>query len=481
MVIHCNAATFRKWKCYTALQCVISLRVDSEACFALIYWPEEDCVSIAKTRDIKDFSSTLGDGDPVLVKIGRQTFSGILKMKGTITEVRKTEEEYLKSLKEECPAKGPCANRDSLHPLAQDKAPSRKRQQSKDSLRADISEIVTKKRKAVIENKKYERGGIIVVDGHEEVNNDDDGNNIEAKDTLDLDGAMQKAHQGEGVNDKAQEEQVVGKGVEEELFSPLTLEDDETFSKPLTPEEEEELFKLWSTKQHDSLYDPSSQIDFEPWSQVDADFMFDHDQNQKDPLVTRLQCLEDTIDTLSKKYSSLQQRVAILEAGNNLAGFAMVDSLQATQHATAVQNTPTCTTPLSPQPGESDNMQEQSISDSSSNAQWEESLVSIDTVLQKYPKLCNQRNVSRLAVKLARESTFGLKVMRESTPLGTAKLKKLPESQLNTIKNTIRTFFPPSENAVAEFELTWKACIESIGQACKHERRKLLAEKSSLD
>ena len=193
---------------------------------------------------------------------------------------------------------------------------------------------MTKKQKAVIENKKYERGGIIVVDGHEAVTNnddgnnieakdtsdldgtmqkahqgerheavtnDDDGNNIEAKDTLDLDGAMQKAHQGEGVNDKAQEEQVVGKGLEEELFRPLTMEDDETFSKPLTQEEEEELYKLWSTKQHDSLYDPLSQIDLESWSQVDADFMLDHDQNQKDPLLTRLQRLKDTIDTLSKK------------------------------------------------------------------------------------------------------------------------------------------------------------------------------------
>ena len=71
----------------------------------------------------------------------------------------------------------------------------------------------------------------------------------------------------------------------------------------------------------------------------------------------------------------------------------MVDSLQATQHATAVQNTPTCTTLLSPQLGESDNMPVQSISDSSSNALWEESLVSIDTVLQKYPKLYNQSRV----------------------------------------------------------------------------------------
>ena len=104
-----------------------------------------------------------------------------------------------------------------------------------------------------------------MVDGHEAVNSDDDGNNIEVKDTLDLDGTMQKAHQGKGVNDKAQEEQVVGKGLEEESFRPLTLEEDKTFCKPLIPKEEEELYKFLSTKHHHALYGPSSHIDFEPW------------------------------------------------------------------------------------------------------------------------------------------------------------------------------------------------------------------------
>lgn len=99
----------------------------------------------------------------------------------------------------------------------------------------------------------------------------------------------------------------------------------------------------------------------------------------------------------------------------------------------------------------------------------EENLVSMDQVLAKYPKLCNKRSVTRLAVKLAKESVFGLQIMEESTPLGTQTLKKLQEDKLLKIKDTTRTFFPPSENP-AEFEMTWKACIESISQAYKHER-----------
>jgi hypothetical protein len=63
------------------------LHVGSEAPFALIYWPDEERVSIVKTQDIHDYSSVLGDGDTVLVKFGGQTFSGILKEKGIIPEV----------------------------------------------------------------------------------------------------------------------------------------------------------------------------------------------------------------------------------------------------------------------------------------------------------------------------------------------------------------------------------------------------------
>jgi hypothetical protein len=74
--------------------------VDSNR-FCLIFWPEEDSVSIVKERDIVAPFNNRAD-EMVDVKIGRQQFSGILK-KGvaTLAEIREAEEEHLRRSKSE--------------------------------------------------------------------------------------------------------------------------------------------------------------------------------------------------------------------------------------------------------------------------------------------------------------------------------------------------------------------------------------------
>ena len=494
------------------------LHVGSEAPFALIYWPDEERVSIVKTQDIHDYSSVLGDGDTVLVKFGGQTFSGILKVKGTIPQVRKAEADYLRSsdLKEKCPATQPCALDDcksSAHTLTGDRAPSRKRSRKLTKKASDSvpPELAAKKRKT---SEKCQRGTIIVVDQHEKVKASEEMvmHDIDDKAQEEKLEALQQTNDGKGEEDEEvlyppvtlveeeswckpgmvtsdedsealykqwtpQEEEVLYNNLftaedQETLYPLATMAEEGVLNKPLTQEEEEALYNLWSTDVEDPLH--------EPWQQAVPSAPSGNQEDQE----RKLQQLEDMVQTLANKCADLLQRIEVLEAANGLAGFAM-DPWQGTQNPpptvseTHCQDIPSIAfsdpddTP--PEPG----TPIQPTSAPAANS--EEALTSIDAVLQKYPKLCNQRNVSRLAVKLARESTFGLQVMCESTPHGTLTLKKLPANKLNKIKTTIRTFFPPSDNAVAEFELTWKACVESIAQACKHERRKLnqLTKKTS--
>jgi hypothetical protein len=73
---------------------------DSVAEYALVYWPEEDSVSIVKTKDILHYSNSLSGGDTVQVKVGRRPFRRTLKVTGTIRQIRQAEEEYLSSARE---------------------------------------------------------------------------------------------------------------------------------------------------------------------------------------------------------------------------------------------------------------------------------------------------------------------------------------------------------------------------------------------
>ena len=91
-----------------------------------------------------------------------------------------------------------------------------------------------------------------------------------------------------------------------------------------------------------------------------------------------------------------------------------------------------------------------------------------DEVTAKYPKLLVKGKLSRLAVRLAQESFFGKDVMRCCTVKGNGDYHALPAGELVKLKNfMISLCVPRYFTSNASFEITWKTCIESIGQSCK--------------
>lgn len=91
-----------------------------------------------------------------------------------------------------------------------------------------------------------------------------------------------------------------------------------------------------------------------------------------------------------------------------------------------------------------------------------------DEVTAKYPNLLIKGKLSRLAVRLAQESFFGRDVMKCCTVKGNGDYHALPAKELVDLKkfmiNLCVSRYFTSNTA---FEITWKACIESIGQSCK--------------
>lgn len=78
--------------------------------------------------------------------------------------------------------------------------------------------------------------------------------------------------------------------------------------------------------------------------------------------------------------------------------------------------------------------------------------------------------MSRLAVKLARESFFGKDIMGSCTPHGKSNQDSLPRTKLLDLKRYLIRLFPTLNSA--DFEGYWKTCLTSIGQACKAIRNK---------
>ena len=87
-----------------------------------------------------------------------------------------------------------------------------------------------------------------------------------------------------------------------------------------------------------------------------------------------------------------------------------------------------------------------------------------DLVVEKYIGLKTPAMMSRLAVKLARESFFGEEVMEQCTS------QVLPKTELCNLKLYLVQLFPSLSKP--EFEGYWKTCVTSIGQACKGIRTK---------
>ena len=98
-----------------------------------------------------------------------------------------------------------------------------------------------------------------------------------------------------------------------------------------------------------------------------------------------------------------------------------------------------------------------------------ELLGSSKVTLSKYTKLKNMTKVGQLAIKLAKETYFGEDVMSRCTVIGYGKYPALPETELNSMKQTLFNLFSSQSNPI-EFEVVWKDAVEAVGQACKRLR-----------
>ena len=104
-------------------------------------------------------------------------------------------------------------------------------------------------------------------------------------------------------------------------------------------------------------------------------------------------------------------------------------------------------------------------------------LLPVDAVIRKNPKLLCESKLPTLAQKLAKEAYFSEAVMVQCTVAGERDLPGLPEHELNQLKRKLLSLFPQYWWSPYEFEAQWKHAEELIGQACKRLRtnsRKLL-------
>ena len=87
---------------------------------------------------------------------------------------------------------------------------------------------------------------------------------------------------------------------------------------------------------------------------------------------------------------------------------------------------------------------------------------------------CKISKLSELAVKLARESFFGEKVMSESTVYGARGYKKLPPLKVQNLKNTIFLLCPHYAYQPHLFEPIWNHCCDAIIHASSRLQKKYM-------
>ena len=377
-----------------------------------------------KTKDIIGYSNALSKGSSVQVRSGRQIFSGLLKARGAIEEIRHAEEEFIRGTRDS--TRQPLSDCTNLAQLDKDMGISRKRQYVEED-RVKVQKPARKKKRNT-SDKKFQRGAIIIVDPGQE-DNDCSNDEIEKDDKM-PNNAKEGATLDENVtanegatldeNVTANEGAILDENVTAKEGAILdenvtanegaTLDENATVEDVVRPDENvvEEL--------------PNEEAGDEPWSHADyIELRTKYKEQDK-----RIRHLEATVELLSEKHTDLLKQVQLLQASRELASFAVVnfctpstpltafvmpqDTFTSTSYITTCteKDTATCTQ-IPPTP----------VADIA-----EENLVSMDQVLAKYPKLCNKKSVTRLAVKLAKESVLGLQIMKESTPLGTQTLRK---------------------------------------------------------
>ena len=96
-------------------------------------------------------------------------------------------------------------------------------------------------------------------------------------------------------------------------------------------------------------------------------------------------------------------------------------------------------------------------------------LISADAARLKYDRYVCKEKLSRFAVKLAKEVYFGPDVMAACTMQGTKIYHRIPEKELDELKEFIyRQAVPAIYKSRLDFEAGWKDCWYAIGQSCKN-------------
>lgn len=99
-------------------------------------------------------------------------------------------------------------------------------------------------------------------------------------------------------------------------------------------------------------------------------------------------------------------------------------------------------------------------------------LVTPKEVVEKYPKLMVLSKIPTLAVCLSKEAYFGKDIMALCTVRGTGQYHALPSDELWKLNTfLLQLCHPRIIGTHTEFENSWKACVEAVGQACKALRR----------
>ena len=91
-----------------------------------------------------------------------------------------------------------------------------------------------------------------------------------------------------------------------------------------------------------------------------------------------------------------------------------------------------------------------------------------DEVFAKYSKYVTKDLIGRVATKLARNTYFGQEVLAGSTVSGTGTLRPLNPTQLQAMREAIRSKF--MDVSPTEFESIWAKCVESVGRLCTYIR-----------
>ena len=100
-------------------------------------------------------------------------------------------------------------------------------------------------------------------------------------------------------------------------------------------------------------------------------------------------------------------------------------------------------------------------------------LCSPEDVVNRNQSLLMKSKLRTLAKKLAREAYFGPDILEKCTVKGIGRHHALPKKQLHDLKMYLKSLSVPRIVSTAiEFEVEWKNCLESVGQACKSLRTK---------